>query len=221
MELHVQSSNKHFAQNQVCSVNGNWKVEDTSSCVSVYNLPRREQFLLLQNHPNTVYFKGRLCITVLMGSVDVLGCTMSARTKYRHTVYSPKGSSMQSIETCSASPPSSHDYEVMIEILGEFGLDLSNCILDEIRHRDCVILLEAPQPDRLEGYLNTLPSFMHLFTFTEMKERSTGGRESSPFYTAEEVLQCVFELPGTAKHLKRHQKGLDWDETTDKIIKGK
>lgn len=221
MELHVQRSNEHSAQNQVCSVNGNWKVEDTTSCVSVYNLPRREQFLLLLNHPNTVYFKGRLCISVLMGSVDVLGCTMSARTKYRHSVYSPKGSSMQSIETCCTSPPSSHDYEVMIEILGEFCLDLSNGILDEIRHRDCVILLEAPQPDRLEGYLKTLPSFMHLFTFTEMKERSTGGRESSPFYTAEEVLQCVFELPGTAKHLKRHQKGLDWDETTDKIIGGK
>jgi hypothetical protein len=109
----------------------------------------------------------------------------------------------------------------MIEILGEFGLELSNYVLDETRHRDCVILLEAPQPDRLEGYLKILPSFMHLFTFTEMKERSTGGRESSPFHTAEEVLQCVFELPSTAKHLKRHQKGLDWDETTDKIIEGK
>lgn len=221
MELHVRRSNEHCAQNQVCSVNGNWKVEDTSSCVSVHNLPRREQFLLLLNHPNTVYFKGRLCISVLMGSVDVLGCTMSAQANYRHTVYSPKGSSMQSIETCSALPSSSHDYEVMIEILGKFGLELSNCMLDEIRHRDCVILLEAPQPNRLEGYLNTLPSFMHLFTFTEKKERSTGGRECSPFYTAEEVLQCVFELPSTAKHLKRHQKGLDWDETTDKIIKSK
>jgi hypothetical protein len=109
----------------------------------------------------------------------------------------------------------------MIEILGELGVELSNCILDEIRRRDCVILLEAPQQDRLQGYLNTLPSFMHLFTFTEMKERSTGGRESSPFYTAEEVLQCVFELPNTAKHLKRHKKGLDWNETTDKIINGK
>jgi hypothetical protein len=221
MELHVKKSNEHSAQNHVCSVNGNWKVEDTSSCVSVHNLPRREQFLLLLNHPNAVYFKGRLCISVLMGSVDVLGCTMSPRTNYRHTIYSPKGSSMHSIETCSASPPSSHDYETVIEILGELGLELSKRILDEIRRRDCVILLEAPQPDRLEGYLKTLPSFMHLFTFTDMKERNTRGRDSSPFYKAEEVLQCVFELPSTAKHLKRHQKGLDWDETTDKIIKCK
>jgi hypothetical protein len=109
----------------------------------------------------------------------------------------------------------------MIEILREFGLGLSKRVLDEIRHRDCVILLEAPQPVPLEGYLKTLPPFMHLFTFTEMKERYTRGRESSPFYKAEEVLQCVFELPSTAKHLKRHQKGPHWDEITDTIIKGK
>jgi hypothetical protein len=62
---------------------------------------------------------------------------------------------------------------------------------------------------------------MHLFTFTEMKERSTKERDSSPFHKAEEVLQCVFKLPSTATHFKRHQKGLDWVETSNKIIEGK
>lgn len=219
--MDFKRSNERSAENQVCSVNGNWKVEDRISYVSVHSLPHREQFLLLLNHPNTVYFKGRLCISVLMGSVDVLGCTMSARTNNRRTVYSPKGSSMQSIETCFESRPRDRDYEVMIEILDEFGLELSESILAEIRHRDCVILLDAPQPIPLEGYLKTLPPFMHLFTFTEMKERNTRGRESSPLYKAEEVLQCVFELPNTARHLKRHQKGPDWDEITDEVIKGK
>jgi hypothetical protein len=109
----------------------------------------------------------------------------------------------------------------MIKILGESGLEFSKRMLDEIQHRDCVILLEAPEPDRLEGYLKTLPSFMHLFTFTETKERSTKERDSSLFHKAEEVLQCVFELPNTAKHFKRHHKGLDWDDTSNKIIKGK
>jgi hypothetical protein len=67
---------------------------------------------------------------VLKGIVDVLGCTMSAQTNSGHAVYSPKGSSMQGIETCFASPPSAHDYEVMIENLGESGLELSKCVLD-------------------------------------------------------------------------------------------
>jgi hypothetical protein len=109
----------------------------------------------------------------------------------------------------------------MIENLGESGLELSKSVLDEIRLRDCVILLKAPQPGPLEGYFMTLPPFMHLFTFTETKERRIRERECSSFYKAEEVLQCVFELPNRARHLKRHQKGPEWDETTGKIIKGK
>jgi hypothetical protein len=172
------------------------------------------------NHPYTVYFKGKLCVSVLKGSVEILGCTMSARTSARQAVYSPKGSSMLSIETCFFSPSSELDYEVLGENLDHFGLELSEDVMANMRQRDCMIMLEAPRPSPLEGYLKTLPPFMHLFTFTEMKERNARERERSPFYKAEEVLQCVFELPDTAMNLKRHQKGLDWDETASNIVRG-
>jgi hypothetical protein len=222
MELHFKRSNEHFAGSQVCSVNGNWEVEeDRNSYVFVHKLPQREQFLLSMKHPNAVYFKGRLCISVLMGRIEILGCTMSARTARRQIVYSPKGSSLLSIETCISSTPSSLDYDVMCEGLGDFGLELSKDIAVEILQRDCVVLLEAPWPSPLEGCLKSMPSFMHLFTFTGMKERNARERESSPFYKAEEVLKCVFELPNTSKHLKRLQKGPDWDATTNIIIRGK
>jgi hypothetical protein len=127
---------------------------------------------------------------------------------------------MLSIETCFSSPPSELDYEVMGENLVAFGIELSEDIMAKIHHRDCVILLEAPPPGPLEGYLKTLPPFMHLFTFTEMKEKNAREREPSPFYKAEEVLQCVFKLPNRARHLKRHQKGPEWDEITNNIITG-
>jgi hypothetical protein len=127
---------------------------------------------------------------------------------------------MLSIDTCFCSPPSELDYEVMGESLDDFGLELSGDIMAKMRQRDCVILLEAPLPSPLEGYLKTLPPFMHLFAFTEMKERNARERERSPFHKAEEVLQCVFELPNTVRHLKRHQKGPDWDETANSIIRG-
>lgn len=212
MELRLKRSNDNFTESQVCSVNGNWKVEDRSwPYVLVHKLPRREQFLLLMNHPNAVYFKGILCISILKGSVEVLGCTMNV-SNTRQTVYSPKGSSMLSIETCFSSPSSKSDDDAV-----DLGLQLSEEITAEMQHRDCVVLLEKPRPSPLEGYLKTLPAFMHLFTFTELKERYASERESSPFNRAEEILQCVFELSNTAEHLKRHQKGPDWEEITNDI----
>jgi hypothetical protein len=221
MELRLKRSNEHFTESEVCSVNGNWKVEDRSwPYVLVHKLPRREQFLLLMNHPNAVYFKGVLCISILKGSVEVLGCTMNV-SNTRQTVYSPKGSSMLSIETCFSSPSSIPNDEVMFVDSVDLGLQLSEEITAEMRHRDCVVLLEKPRLRPLEGYLKTLPPFMHLFTFTELKERYARERESSPFYKAEEMLQCVFELSNTAGHLKRHQKGPDWEETTSDINRGK
>ncbi|XP_021938598.1 polynucleotide 5'-hydroxyl-kinase NOL9 isoform X2 [Zootermopsis nevadensis] len=218
MELHVRSD-KYFSESKVCCVNGNWGVEDIRSHALVHKLPRKEQFLLLMKHPYTVYFKGRLCVSVLKGNVEVLGCSMSARTSAGRVVYSPKGSSMLSIETCFPFPPNDLDYEVMDKNLDVFNLGLSEDIIAKMRHRDCVILLEAPRPSLLEGYMKTLPPFMHLFTFTEMKERNAKEREGSPFYKVEEMLQCVFELPHTARHMKRHRKGPDWDETANSIIK--
>jgi hypothetical protein len=221
MEKHLKRWNEHHTQSQVLCANGNWKVEDGRLPYAlVHRLPRKEQFLLLMNHPNAVYFKGILCITILKGSVEVLGCTMSVNTKTGLTVYSPKGSSMLSIETCFSSSSSNPD-EVMVANVVDFGVELPEEITAQMRHRDCVILLEKPRLSPLESYLKTLPQYIHLFTFTEMKERYARERESSPFYKAEEMLQCVFELSNTAGHLKRHQKGSDWEEITSDINRGR
>jgi hypothetical protein len=202
-------------------VNGNWKVEDGRlQCdLVVHRLPGREQFLLLMNHPNTVYFRGILSISVLKGSVEVLGCTMNVYTNTRRTVYSPKGSSMLSIETCFLS--CSNPDEFMVANVSDFGLELSEEIIAQMRHRDCVILLQKPRLSPLEGYLKTLPPYIQLFTFTEMNERYARERESSLFYKAEEMLQCVFELSNTAEHLKRHRKGPDWERITSDINRGR
>jgi hypothetical protein len=221
VKLPLKRSHEEHTQCQVLCANGNWKVEDGRlPCALVYRIPRRKQFLLLMNHPNAVYFKGILCISVLKGNVEVLGCTMSVYTKTGRTVYSPKGYSMLSIETC-LSPSSSNPDEVMVANVVDFGLELPEEITAQMRHRDCVILLEKPQLSSLESYLKTLPPYMHLFTFTEMKERYARERESRPFYRAEEMLQCVFELSNTARHLKRHQKGPNWEKITSDINRGR
>jgi hypothetical protein len=216
-KLRLKSLNEHIPQSEVCCVNGNWKVEDRSwPYVLVHKIPRREQFLLLMDHPTAIYFKGILSISILKGSVEVLGCTMSVHTG-RQTVYSPKGSSMLSIETCFSSSTSNH-YE---EVVADFTLELSEEVPAEMRHRDCVILVEKPQLSPLEGYLKTLPMCMHLFTLIEMKERYARQRQSSPFCKAEEMLQCVFELSDTSGHLKKHRKGPEWEETTNHINRGR
>jgi hypothetical protein len=128
---------------------------------------------------------------------------------------------MLSIETCFSPLSSNLDDEEMVGNLVDAGLELSKEITAEMRHRDCVVLLEKPRISPLEGYMKTLPPFMHLFTCIEMKERYVMKRESSPFYKAEEMLQCVFKLSNKAGHLKRHQKGPDWEQTTSDINRGR
>ncbi|XP_069681342.1 polynucleotide 5'-hydroxyl-kinase NOL9 isoform X1 [Periplaneta americana] len=220
-DIDIEVSSVYSSEVETCS--GGFKIEkirDKTSSIVVHKLPHREQFLLLMKHPNTMFFKGKLTISVLMGAVEILGCVMSKEANSKQTVYSPRGSSMLSIETCLSSPPNSLDYEAMNETLVQFGIELSKDIIADVEERDCVVLLEVPPVSPLENFLKTLPSDMQLFKFSHRGERYTRNRDSNPLYEVEEGLDCLLKLSNTARRLKRYQKGLEWYPVSYAISRG-
>lgn len=205
---------------QWTDVSSIYEEETQEECISVYELPSKSQFIVFMKHPYSIFFKGKLSITVLRGCIEVLGCVMDSRTNARQTIYSPRGSSMMSIETCYTDPPTSEDYEVLSRIFEELELNVSVSreIISDIESRSCVVLLEAPSPKPLENFLKTLIPEMQLFSVSSCDLRISRGRKYSPLYSTEEALKCVFELPDSTR-FKHYKKSLEWERTSEMIIR--
>ena len=205
---------------QMTDISSIYEEEKVEEPISVHELPSKNQFIVFMRHPYCVYFKGKLCITVLKGSIEVLGCVMDSHTTVRQIIYSPRGSSMLSIETCYADLPTSDDYEALAKRFEELELavSFSKHIISDIENRSCVVLIEVPTPSPFEMYLKTLIPEMQLFSVSRYDANASYRRQYSPLYDTENNLKCIFELPNSSV-FKHYKKNHQWERTTEMIIR--
>ncbi|KAJ9601520.1 hypothetical protein L9F63_000263, partial [Diploptera punctata] len=188
--------------------------------IYVQELPSKKQFIVFMKHPYSIFFKGKLSITVLRGSVEVLGCVMDSNTDPRQEIYSPRGSSMMSIESRYSPPPTSYDYEVLSRTFEELELNVTvtKDMMSNIEQRSCVILLERLSPNPLENFLKTLIPEMQLFSVSSQDVKACKDRKYSLLYDIEDALNCMFETSDSTR-FRHYVKRPDWEHTAEMIVR--
>ncbi|XP_067001594.2 polynucleotide 5'-hydroxyl-kinase NOL9 isoform X2 [Anabrus simplex] len=176
----------------------------------IFHVLPNNQVLLGLKYSHILFFIGKLSISVVFGTVEVLGYEMkNDGLRKTLTAYSPRGLSLLGL--CASQ------YHCIPSDFNRLStLDLDLCKIDEIRSEmcniDCLLLLENVPCSLVKFISDHFPQKL-------FPPQGILGKKQRYFHIAEEILQCRFVSPGAAETLRLYTKRPDWETCFESITR--
>lgn len=168
-----------------------------------------DRVLLILKSGDSVYVRGKLTVSVIVGCAEVLGYKLKPGNEAeKYTIFSPRGVSLLSITACASINMFANDNELQLVCA---HTQLPSNLIDSLGESDCVLLLEKAESNIVDYLSLHLPNKL----FPNISSVAKGKKKYS---LAERKLDCQLLPENSEENVKLFCKRDDWDSLSDAIL---
>ncbi|XP_049830192.1 polynucleotide 5'-hydroxyl-kinase NOL9 [Schistocerca gregaria] len=184
---------------------------DVDTCGTLIDIRfvENDRFLLVMKSGASVYVRGKLTVSVIVGCAEILGYKLKPGNEHeKYTIFSPRGVSLLCMTSCASSNTFASDDNLLTVCAHN---QLPDNLIDSLEESDSVLLLEKAESSVVDYLSLHLPNklFPNILSVAKTKKK---------YSFAEKKLDCELLLENSEENVKLFCKRDDWDSLSDVIL---